>query len=161
MNLPANAKVVDLAENLFSQDISAATCISFSSDQEVVGFQINGSTDGMMLDGLPALTAAGPPVCDPEFTAYGPQDIGNPLALIYATITSACGVDIDQSSFYMTLDGTPISPLTLSGSGSQVTASYQVTFPLETYVDHCVYVYAKDVNGASDSVTFCFEASYQ
>ena len=55
LDVTAYAKVVDLAENLFSQDISAATCISFSSDQEVVGFQLNGSSDGMMLDGLPGM----------------------------------------------------------------------------------------------------------
>ena len=55
MNLAANAKVVNLAENLFSQDISAATYIGFSADREVVGFQLNGSSDGMMLDGLPGM----------------------------------------------------------------------------------------------------------
>jgi len=55
MNVAANAKVVDLAENLFTQNISAATCISYSSDREVVGFQLNGSTGGMMLDALPGM----------------------------------------------------------------------------------------------------------
>jgi len=55
MIVPANAKVVDLAENLFTQNISAATCISYSSDREVVGFQLNGSSGGMMLDGLPGM----------------------------------------------------------------------------------------------------------
>jgi len=55
MNVAANAKVVDLAENLFTQNISAATCISYSSDREVVGFQLNGSSGGMMLDGLPGM----------------------------------------------------------------------------------------------------------
>jgi hypothetical protein len=55
MNLAANAKVVDLAENLFSQDISAATYIGFSANRAVVGFQLNGSSDGMMLDGLPGM----------------------------------------------------------------------------------------------------------
>jgi len=47
--------VVNLAENLFSQDISAATYIGYSADSEVVGFQLNGSSDGMMLDGLPGM----------------------------------------------------------------------------------------------------------
>jgi hypothetical protein len=60
-----HAKVVNLAEAIFPQDISGATYISFSSDRNVVGFQINGTSDGvmfdgstsagMMLDGLPAL----------------------------------------------------------------------------------------------------------
>jgi hypothetical protein len=58
MNVAANAKVVDLAENLFTQNISTATCISYSSDREVVGFQLNGSSGGMMLDALPALAEA-------------------------------------------------------------------------------------------------------
>jgi hypothetical protein len=51
------AKVVDLAETIFSQDISGATYISYSSDKNVVGFQLNGTSDGMMLDGLPGLGA--------------------------------------------------------------------------------------------------------
>ncbi|MEW6078162.1 MAG: hypothetical protein AB1724_10145 [Thermodesulfobacteriota bacterium] len=50
------AKVVNVAENIFSpQSISNATFISFSSNRNVVGFQLNGSADGTMLDGLPAL----------------------------------------------------------------------------------------------------------
>jgi hypothetical protein len=55
MNVAANAKVVDLPENIFTQNISTATYIGFSSDREVVGFQLNGSTDDMLLDGLPGL----------------------------------------------------------------------------------------------------------
>jgi hypothetical protein len=58
MTVNPNAEVVDLAENIFTQDISAATCISYSSDREVVGFQLNGSSGGMMLDGLPAMAGA-------------------------------------------------------------------------------------------------------
>ncbi len=61
-----HAKVVNLVEALFSQDISGATYIAYSSDRNVVGLQINGTSDdttmldggtsvGMMLDGLPAL----------------------------------------------------------------------------------------------------------
>ncbi len=63
-----HAKVVNLAEEIFSQDIGNATYIAYSSDRNVVGFQINATTNGMMfdggtsvsmmLDGLPAL--AGP-----------------------------------------------------------------------------------------------------
>jgi hypothetical protein len=49
------AKVVNLPEQIFSQDISGATYIAYVSDRNVVGFQLNGSSDGMMLDGLPAL----------------------------------------------------------------------------------------------------------
>ena len=56
LSLPAYAKQVKLAEGFFPfDDISTASYIHFSSDQEVVGFQLNGSADGMMLDGLPGL----------------------------------------------------------------------------------------------------------
>jgi hypothetical protein len=51
----AYAKEVHFAEDIFPQNISAATYIAYSSDRNVVGFQINGSADGMMLDGLPGL----------------------------------------------------------------------------------------------------------
>jgi hypothetical protein len=48
--------VVDLAENIFiGQNIGNATYIAYSSDRNVVGVQINGSSDDMMLDGLPGL----------------------------------------------------------------------------------------------------------
>jgi len=55
MKLLAYEKVVNYAEDLFTQDITKATYIVYSSDQEVVGFQLNGSSDGTMLDGLPGL----------------------------------------------------------------------------------------------------------
>lgn len=55
----AHAKVVNFAPMIFSQDISTATYITFSSDKNVVGFQLNGSTDGTMLDGLPGLNGGG------------------------------------------------------------------------------------------------------
>lgn len=48
-------KVVGLMDQLFHGDISRARCFSFSSDQKVVAFSVNGSGDGQMLDGLPAL----------------------------------------------------------------------------------------------------------
>jgi len=51
-----HAKVVDFAEAIFSpQDISNATYIAYSSDRNVVGFQLNGTSDGTMLDGLPGM----------------------------------------------------------------------------------------------------------
>ena len=53
--LAGHAKRVDMAPNLFSHDISRATYITYSSDLDVVGFQLNGSADDMMLDGLPGM----------------------------------------------------------------------------------------------------------
>lgn len=55
LNLSGNEMIVDIAESLFAEDISSATYITFSSNHEVVGFQLNGSTDGTMLDGLPGI----------------------------------------------------------------------------------------------------------
>jgi hypothetical protein len=50
-----HAKVVNYAEVIFTQDISGATYVSYTSDKKMVGFQLNGTSDGIMLDGLPAL----------------------------------------------------------------------------------------------------------
>ncbi|NPA24690.1 MAG: hypothetical protein GXO34_02560 [Deltaproteobacteria bacterium] len=48
-------KVVDIAQKLFSQSIANAAYVEFTSDQKVVGFFLNGSADGSMLDGSQAL----------------------------------------------------------------------------------------------------------
>lgn len=48
-------KVVEVATNLFSQDIGDATYITYSTSSDVAGFQLNGSSDGMMLDALPGI----------------------------------------------------------------------------------------------------------
>jgi hypothetical protein len=56
MSLGAHAKVVDYVERMFlPQDISAATYVGYSSDREIVGFQLNGSADNSMMDALPGL----------------------------------------------------------------------------------------------------------
>ena len=46
-------KIQGIASNLFSSEINDATYIKYSSNKSVVGFQLNGSSGGMMLDGLP------------------------------------------------------------------------------------------------------------
>jgi len=48
-------KIVDIPENIFHEDISTATYLTYQSDRDMVGFQLNGSSDGMMLDSLPSL----------------------------------------------------------------------------------------------------------
>jgi len=56
LNLNAYEKVVNIPEEIFTgTDISSATYITYSSDRQVVGFQLNASSDGMMLDALPAI----------------------------------------------------------------------------------------------------------
>ncbi|MFZ7111692.1 MAG: hypothetical protein ACOWYE_08410 [Desulfatiglandales bacterium] len=55
LGLAPYEKVVGMAGSLFSDDIDTATYITFSASAKVVGFQLNGSSDGMMLDGLPGM----------------------------------------------------------------------------------------------------------
>jgi len=56
LTVGGHAKEVNLAEAIFpQQDISNASYIAFTSDRDVVGFQLNGSADGTMLDGLPGM----------------------------------------------------------------------------------------------------------
>jgi hypothetical protein len=55
LSVGAHAKEVHIAEEMFVQSISTATYIAYSANRKVVGFQLNGSLDGMMLDGLPGL----------------------------------------------------------------------------------------------------------
>ena len=53
INVAGHGKQIADVENLFAADITGATFIKFSSDRNVVGFQLNSSSDGLMLDGLP------------------------------------------------------------------------------------------------------------
>lgn len=55
LQVQGHAKVVDNPEQVFTQNIGTATYIAFASDRNVVGFQLNGSADGTMLDGLPGM----------------------------------------------------------------------------------------------------------
>lgn len=56
VNLEPGRKWVRQAADLFpGQDSSAATYITFTADSSVIGFQLNGSSDGTMLDAIPAL----------------------------------------------------------------------------------------------------------
>jgi hypothetical protein len=55
LNIPAHGKLLGVPSSLFSQDISSATYIAYSSSGNVVGFQLNVSSDDMMLDALPGM----------------------------------------------------------------------------------------------------------
>ncbi len=55
IHLEKYEKYVGLAEAMFFQDISTATYVKYFSDQDIVGFQLNVTHDGMMLDALPGL----------------------------------------------------------------------------------------------------------
>jgi hypothetical protein len=58
LKVGAHAQVVQPAEAIFSEDISGATYMAYRSSRNMAGFQLNGSADGTMLDGLPALAGA-------------------------------------------------------------------------------------------------------
>lgn len=58
LDVDGYAKVVSSVEEIFSQDIGSAAYIAYRSSGNVAGFQLNSSTDGTMLDGLPALGGA-------------------------------------------------------------------------------------------------------
>jgi hypothetical protein len=53
--LAAHEKVVDRPENIFGSSITDATYMKFSSNRDVVGFQLNSAAGGMMLDALPGM----------------------------------------------------------------------------------------------------------
>jgi len=52
ITLPSYSKEVEQPMNIFTQNIDSATYISYSSDRDIVAFQLNASSDNMMLDGL-------------------------------------------------------------------------------------------------------------
>lgn len=55
INLLPNQKIVDLVEEVFFQNISAATYVKYEASNNLVGFQLNGSADGFQLDALPGM----------------------------------------------------------------------------------------------------------
>ncbi len=55
LQVNGHSKILGNAETLLRVDTSGATYMDYSSDREVVGFQLNGSADNMMLDGLPGM----------------------------------------------------------------------------------------------------------
>jgi len=91
INLNAHEKVVAIAEVIFSgDDISNATYVTYASDREVVGFQLNASSNGMMLDALPAATFE---TATAEFlTAKTIDDQGGTLAFDDFSLTIPPGV---------------------------------------------------------------------
>jgi N-acetylneuraminic acid mutarotase len=62
LNVNGHTKIVNNPEKIFSADIGNATYVAYSSDRFIVGFQLNGSADGTMLDGLPGAFAPEPVV---------------------------------------------------------------------------------------------------
>ncbi len=55
MQVPSGDKIVKTVEQIFVQSVVRATYVGYTSDQGVVGFFLNGSSDYTMLDGSKAL----------------------------------------------------------------------------------------------------------
>ncbi len=55
MQVLPGAKVANAVEQIFTQSVAGATYVGYTSDQGVVGFFLNGSSDSTMLDGSQAL----------------------------------------------------------------------------------------------------------
>ncbi len=78
--LDGKNKEVAVAQKLFSgQDIGNATYIGYTSDREIVAFQLNRSADEMMLDGLPSLPVSEQPDLK--------QEVAEKLDLIFALMS--------------------------------------------------------------------------
>ena len=55
VEVAARAKQVGVAQSLFPDDISSATYAMFEATGDIVGFQLNMTSDNMILEGLPGL----------------------------------------------------------------------------------------------------------
>ena len=55
MQIDPGVKTIGVLEQIFPGDISSARYFCFSSDQKILAFSVSGSSDGLMLDGLPSL----------------------------------------------------------------------------------------------------------
>ena len=97
------AKIVDDPAVIFTQDISSATYIAYTSDRNVVGFQLNGSSDGTMLDGLPGLAG------------------GGNVATVYASFTGSGVYAWDGSAWTKINDATSAG---MAASGSTLYTSF-------------------------------------
>ena len=148
------------AEAFFTQSIANATYITYSADRNLVGFQVNGSADNKLADGLPALAA--PSECTLDVTDWSPitEHVTSRYPTITATFKSSCGANINLSSIEMRVDGSPVA-LTVIGSGSEIRITYTPTLPLYGYANVVeVTVRARDVNGVIGELTWQFEIPY-
>ena len=75
ISLAGNEKWANTPEDLFGGTITAATYMKFSSDSNVVGFQLNRSTDKMFLDALSAANVDSFAVSSEKENRYDPAKI--------------------------------------------------------------------------------------
>jgi hypothetical protein len=55
LKVGSGVKTIGMVDQVFHGDLTKARFFSFSSDRLILGFTVSGSTDGLMLDGLPSL----------------------------------------------------------------------------------------------------------
>jgi len=106
--LNAHEKTVGTPDSIFTGDISSATYISYSSDRELAAFQLNASSDGMMLDALPS--AAFETSSAELLTSETIGDQGGTLAFDGFSLTIPPGaftIPVDLSLYKMTIPGHP------------------------------------------------------
>lgn len=65
LSMVGHGNTFDSPDNIFTDDISTATFIIYSSSTDVVGSQLSGSVDDTLLDALPSLNPADPVVKEP------------------------------------------------------------------------------------------------
>ncbi len=84
--LRSHAMTANLAEGFFSQSITNATPITYASDVNMVGLQLDGSMDWRMLDGLPVLAG------DTTYSITAQSIPGAPLGQYWCNCIN-CGED--------------------------------------------------------------------
>ena len=102
LTLEGNAKKVKFAKDLFTESIDHATYVSYSSNRAMAGFQLNGSSDGMLLDALSVMDKNG------ETDDFG-DSCSNAFLLDINSITGGnieTGGDYDYFQVELTTPGT-------------------------------------------------------
>ncbi|GBC60343.1 hypothetical protein DENIS_1294 [Desulfonema ishimotonii] len=130
ITLNPHEKKVKVAEDLFSGNISAATCIGYVADREVVGFQLNGSEDGMLLDGLPGMMKIKND--DAAFTT-GNQDFVLEEALSYAPLFGNSAGDFQGSNLPSRVDYSSYMPSVRNQGNTGSCTSWATGYYYKTY----------------------------
>ena len=148
-----HAKVVNLAETIFSQDISSATYIAYSSDRNVVGFQLNGSADGTMLDGLPGLGGAPQLSVNTVSPENGATNVPTTAPVSVAFNEAMNSTTINATTFTVSAGGAPVAGV-ISSSGT--TYAFTPAAPLAAGTMYTVTVTtgAMDVTGNTMAANF-------
>lgn len=74
ITLGAYEKKIEATRGFFSQDIQGITFIRYNATGEVIGFQLSGSFEDMMLDGLPGLSESFSTLFFPHIAAEDPWE---------------------------------------------------------------------------------------